>query len=73
MNVAHYRTTRGKIVIDNLKPLLEAARKVQMTSDQIEEQRVSFAYGNTKIENDRITRETVLREAALLKAEKQHA
>jgi len=54
---------------DALKTLLDAARKVEMTPDDIEEQRVSFAYGNTKIENDRITRETVLREAKSLKDE----
>lgn len=58
---------------DKLKPLLEAASKVQMSSQDIEEQRLSFAYGNTKIENDRITRETVRREAEQLKAEGQLA
>lgn len=56
---------------DNLKPLLEAARKVRMSSDEMDEQRVSFAYGNTKIENDRITRETVRKQADQLKAEAQ--
>ncbi len=55
-----------------LKTLLDAARKVEMSSDDIEKQRVSFAYGNTKIENDRITRETVKKEAERLKAETQH-
>lgn len=58
---------------DKLKPLLEAASKVQMSSNEIAEQRLSFAYGNTKIENDRITRETVRKEAEQLKAEAQHA
>lgn len=58
---------------ENIKPLLEAARKVHMSSQELEEQRVSFAYGNTKIENDRITRETVRKEAEQLKAEAQHA
>lgn len=47
--------------------LLERARNVRMTSQQKEEQRQSFAYGNTNIENSRITRETVQREAKLLK------
>lgn len=56
---------------DKLKPLLEAASKVQMSSDDIEEQRLSFAYGNTKIENNRITRETVRKQAEQLKAEGQ--
>ena len=42
-----------------LAVLIERARSVRMTSAQKEEQRRSFAYGNTKIENDRITREMV--------------
>jgi hypothetical protein len=42
-----------------LAVLIERARNVRMTSAQKEEQRRSFAYGNTKIENDRITREMV--------------
>lgn len=49
-----------------LKELLEAARKVAMSPKQKEEQRRSFAYGNTKIENPRITRETVDKEADAL-------
>jgi hypothetical protein len=51
-----------------LKALLEKARGVQMNRDQKEEQRRSFAYGNTKIENPRITRETVDRAADALNA-----
>lgn len=58
---------------DKIQPLLDAARKVRMSSDEIEEQRVSFAYGNTKIENDRITRETVLKEAEYIRALAQNA
>ena len=54
---------------DKLKALLDAARTVQMSSADKEEQRRSFAYGNTKIENDRITRETNNRQAEALKAE----
>jgi len=38
----------------SLKKLVDAARKVEMTPPQREEQRRSFAYGNTKIENDRM-------------------
>jgi hypothetical protein len=44
---------------ENLKILLEAARKVVPTPEEKEQQRRSFAYGNTKIENSRITREMV--------------
>ena len=54
---------------EHLKELIEAAREVRMTREQVEEQRRSFAYGNSKIENDRITRETVNRQADLLKTE----
>ncbi len=52
-----------------LKALLERARNVRMTPEEQEEQRRSFAYGNTKIENDRITREIIDREAESLAAE----
>jgi len=44
---------------DKLKELVERARKIEMTAVQIREQRQSFVYGNTHIENERITRELV--------------
>lgn len=50
----------------SLKKLVDAARKVEMTPPQREEQRRSFAYGNTKIENDRITRHMIDEQAARL-------
>jgi len=50
----------------NLQTLLEAAKKVVLTEEQKEQQRRSFAYGNTKIENSRITREMVDRAADAL-------
>jgi hypothetical protein len=43
----------------HLQDLLEAAKKVVPTPEEKEQQRRSFAYGNTKIENSRITREMV--------------
>jgi hypothetical protein len=43
----------------DLKELVEKARKIQMTPRQQAEQRRSFAYGNTHIENSRITRELI--------------
>jgi hypothetical protein len=43
----------------HLHDLLEAARKAVPTAEEKEQQRRSFAYGNTKIENSRITREMV--------------
>jgi hypothetical protein len=52
-----------------LQELLDEAKRSVSTSQEKEEQRRSFAYGNTKIENARITRETVDREAESLKRE----
>ena len=42
-----------------LDELIEVARKIKMTPEMAHEQRVSFVYGNCKIENDLITREMV--------------
>lgn len=52
---------------DKLKELLEKASNIKLSPEQKEEQRRSFAYGNTNIENSRITRETIDREADELK------
>lgn len=52
---------------NELTELLEAAKRIAITPEQKEEQRRSFAYGNTNIENPRVTRETVDREAEALK------
>ena len=49
------------IMSETLKKLLERNRHTTMTPAQREAQRQSFAYGNTKFENERITRETVER------------
>lgn len=54
---------------DDLKVLLEKARLVTMSSEDKEEQRRSFAFGNSNIENARITREIVDEQAELLKAD----
>lgn len=50
----------------DLKRLLDAAKETELTSSEKEAQRRSFAYGNTKIENDRVTRDLVDREAERL-------
>ncbi|MGJ8570405.1 MAG: hypothetical protein ACSHXI_06880 [Hoeflea sp.] len=42
-----------------LEALVAKAQRIQMTEVQEREQRLSFVYGNTHIENDRITREMV--------------
>jgi len=42
-----------------LDRLLEATRAVRLTDAQLEEQRVSFAYGNAPASADRITKDSV--------------
>jgi hypothetical protein len=39
--------------------LVERAKGIEMTPEQKEEQRRSFAYGNANIENDAVTRDVV--------------
>ncbi|MGB3552201.1 MAG: hypothetical protein WA993_16045 [Candidatus Binatus sp.] len=53
-----------------LDALIKAARKVKMTVKEYEQQRRSFAYGNTNIENERITKETIELAARQLEEEK---
>jgi hypothetical protein len=55
---------------EELQKLIEMSRKVEMTAEDVEKQRRSFAYGNTKIENDSITWETINRAADKLNQEK---
>lgn len=43
----------------NLSRLVELAKGVHMNDAQRNEQRNSFVYGNTKIENSNVTREMV--------------
>jgi len=51
-----------------LNSLIEMARRVKMTEDDRHEQKISFAYGNTKFENDDITWDTVRKAAEELKS-----
>jgi hypothetical protein len=51
---------------DDLEYLIERSRSVQMTDEQVAEQRRSFAFGNTAFENEKITREIVDEEARRL-------
>jgi hypothetical protein len=58
---------KGKMqMTEALKVLIEAAKKVRSTPAQMEEQRRSFAYGNTAFENSLITREMVDQQAEKL-------
>lgn len=61
----------GKVMTNYLQELVEAARRVSFPSEEREAQRRSFAYGNTHIENDRITREMVDEQAEALNAASQ--
>ena len=61
----------GFAMTDRLKSLIEAARQRPFPPEEREAQRRSFAYGNTKIENDLITREMVDEQDELLKRELQ--
>ena len=54
-----------------LQELVERARNIEMTPAELREQRLSFVYGNTHIENERITREMVAEIDARL--ENEHA
>jgi hypothetical protein len=54
---------------DELQQLIEAARLLPFSEQEREAQRRSFAYGNTHIENERVTREMVDEQAEALKRE----
>jgi hypothetical protein len=55
-----------------LEELVVRTRKITMTPDQLREQRRSFAYGNTNIENERITREMVAKADRKIEAEEPY-
>ncbi len=56
-----------RLMTKKLEELLAAAKHIELTPEQREEQRRSFAFGNTNIEDPRITREMVNEEAEKLK------
>jgi hypothetical protein len=53
-----------------LESLLEAAKKARPSERQREEQRRSFAYGNTAFENKLITREMINQQAESIARER---
>jgi hypothetical protein len=55
---------------NEFEELVSIARTIEMTPDQLREQRRSFVYGNTHIENERITREMVAEADKKLESEK---
>jgi hypothetical protein len=56
---------------DYLQQLVDAARNRPFSDGEREAQRRSFAYGNTHIENERVTREMIDEQAEVLKLESQ--
>ena len=48
---------------DQLNRLIASAKAIKMTEAQQEEQRRSFAYGNGKLSNQRVSRDSVNDEA----------
>ena len=59
---------KGANMPTHLEQLIVAARGKTVSLAEREVQQRSFAYGNTHIENPRITRETVDQQAEALKA-----
>lgn len=51
---------------EELERLLKIAREMEMSPAAQEAQRRSFAYGNTRIENDAITHDTIDKAAGKL-------
>lgn len=51
---------------DELRGLIEAAKRIPSSAEEREEQRRSFAYGNTAFENERITRAMIDEQAEKL-------
>lgn len=49
--------------MDSLSRLIEMAKAVRVSEEQRQEQRRSFVYGNTAMENEEITWEMVARHA----------
>ena len=54
-------------IAPDLLYLLEKSKGVEMSPSELEEQRRSFAYGNTNIENERVTRAVIDEQADKLK------
>lgn len=49
------------VMSEQLRELIEAARNVEVSPEDLDHQRRSFAYGNANIENSLVTPETVER------------
>ena len=60
------------VVANKLEELVIRTRKITMTPNQLREQRQSFAYSNTNIENERIPREMVAEADRKIEADSGH-
>lgn len=56
---------------ETLQALIDAAKKLEPTPEHREEQRRSFAYGNTHFENGLITREMIDQQADEIERERR--
>jgi len=57
----------GKFLInDDLKDILEKTKDVVVSDEQLKEQRISFAFGNSPI-SDHITKETVRKSSGTIR------
>jgi hypothetical protein len=45
--------------VTKTEEMIERATRIEVPADEVERQRRSFAYGNAKTENDRVTRKMV--------------
>jgi hypothetical protein len=66
----HFGDMRESAMTKSLEFLIEAARRASPSPEQQEEQRRSFAYGNTAFENSLITREMVDEQAEAIARER---
>jgi hypothetical protein len=70
MTLAHMRRIYGEhVMTEELAKLVEAARRRPFPEEEREAQRRGFAYGNAKIENDRVTMEMIIEADEQIKAE----
>ena len=58
---------------ETLQALIDAAKKLEPTPEHREEQRRSFAYGNTHFENGLITREMIDQQADEIERERRRS
>ncbi|MBI2676621.1 MAG: hypothetical protein HYX21_01530 [Candidatus Yanofskybacteria bacterium] len=55
--------------MDDLERLIERVKNIKMTEEELEEQRISWAYGNLKLSRPNLTRQEVKEAARRLREE----